>query len=145
MSLRSFTDKLAEQEPWYFERVKSRGRTPNVFNDPRLMRRVFPEVTKERHAELARIRQEQADRGEAEYHQAIEDAIAKYGDVELGKHVSGIYNPNFPERVKDKLRSLKDYHVYRDAAQLHYNASGKRGAMPGHTWENLLPPGTRRG
>jgi hypothetical protein len=144
-TLRSFADQLAQQDPRYFERVRTRGQTPNVFNDPRLVRRVFAGTTKERHADLANIRMMQASAAESAYDKYLKYAIAHYGDLEPGVGaVSGIYNPAFPESVKEKLRSLKDYHVYRDAAQIHWNASGRRGAMPKHA-EVLLPPGTRRG
>jgi len=167
MGLKSFTDKLAEQDERYFIRVKSRGRTPNVFNDPRIAARVFLRSEgwdRGMHEDRAHVRMDQAARAKRQYDEALSDAVRRYGDLKPGvRAVSGIYNPDFPEDVKDKLRSLKDWHVYQDAALVHWRAAGKRSAPPPlqegiypveHTGKRRykepavfpnLPPGTSRG
>ena len=144
-TLRSFYDQL---DPRYHQRVKVRGWNvqPTVLQEPKLARQLFPEMTKEDHEREARL---MADRGRAakgEYQQVLDEAIQKYGDLKPGEGaISGIYNRNFPEHVKDDLRSKKDFHVFHDASLVHWRAAGKRGPAP-TTWGDLaMPPGTRRG
>jgi hypothetical protein len=148
-TIRSFYDQLA---PVYSERVKTRAGNFTILQRPELARRLLPNWTKQDHEREAH---RMADRGrdaKGEYQQALNDAIAKYGDLKPGEgSISGIYNRNFPEHVKDKLRSLKDYHVFMDASLAHWKAAGKRGAPPVkyndlyHSPMPALPPGTTRG
>src|SRR5271166_4210453 len=83
-----------------------------------LARRVFHELTKEQHASKAIDFAKRAGQERHAYSRALDSAIKRYGDVPLGRrdikrygnvplgrHTSGIYNPDFPETVKDKLRT----------------------------------------
>lgn len=40
----------------------------------------------------------------ARYHRTLRDNINRYGDVPIGMHVSGCYNPQWPELVKSQMR-----------------------------------------
>jgi len=91
-----------------------------------LARRLFPELSKDDHARRARDFAERAGRERREYGRALDAAIKRYGDV-LGHHTSGIYNPDFPSRVKDILRAhLGRMNDLTHASIAHYEASGRR-------------------
>lgn len=144
-TIRSFYDQL---DPRYHKRVKVRGWniTPTVLQEPKLARQLFPEMTKEDHEREARLMADKGRAAKTEYQEALDRAIAEHGDLKPGEGaISGIYNRNFPEHVKDELRSKKDFHVFHDASLVHWRAAGKRGPAP-TTWGDLaMPPGTRRG
>jgi DUF1680 family protein len=120
---------------------------PTVLEEPRLMARVFPGLSKEEHLKNARALAERADQAKAAYHRAIDEAIEKYGDLAPGEGaISGIYNRRFPEDVKDNLRRLSRHHMFDQASRAHWKAAGKRsdaGRVPSFIPD--LPPGTTRG
>lgn len=94
--------------------------------DARLTRRVFPELSKADHERLAIEYAQKAGEARRRYDAAVKAAIKKYGDVK-GTHTSGIYNPDFPEKVKDRLRELAVAPgELSDASVAHWAAAGKR-------------------
>jgi hypothetical protein len=145
--LRSCIDELG---PIYSERVKTRYGNFTVLQEPKLARRLMPNWTKADHEREAVQLADRGRQAESVYQHALDRAIAEYGDLQPGEGaVSGIYNRHFPEKVKDELRSLKDFHVFIDASNAHWKAAGKRGSPPSSTRVSgatpSLPPGTHRG
>lgn len=78
---------------------------PTVLEEPRLFRQVFPEIDKAGHVQLANYYKALAQKLDRQYYDAMEKAVAKYG--ESGPQISAIGRAgNFPESVKDRLRTL---------------------------------------
>jgi hypothetical protein len=116
--------------PKYYERHKLANWNvqPSVLlaKDARLTRRVFPELSKADHLRLAEEYAKKAGEARRSYYKALDAAIKKYGDVK-GPYVSGIYNPDFPETVKNRLRNLASAPgELSDASVAHWVAAGKR-------------------
>jgi hypothetical protein len=119
---------FVDMDERYFERHRfpKWNVEPNVLMEPRLMPRVFPELTKADHERLAYKFKNKGRKAEREYHDAVQHAIREYGERQ-GPLISGIYSEHFPEHVKDHLRSLAPLPgVYKSAAVAHWRAAGKR-------------------
>jgi hypothetical protein len=116
-------------DPRYFERHRfpKWNVQPSPLMEPRLLRGVFPELSKDAHVKKAREFVEKAERAKATYHAAVDAAEKKYGSH--GPLISGIVRGHFPEDVKEHLRDLAGHHVYHDAALAHWKAAGKRGPL----------------
>jgi hypothetical protein len=100
---------------------------PTVLEEPRLMSRAFPGVSKEEHIKNAWALAVRAIEAEEAYHRALDEAIAEHGDLAPGEGaISGIYNRNFPEDVKENLRRLSRHHMFDQASRAHWKAAGKR-------------------
>lgn len=104
-------------------------------------RRAFPHHTKGDHERLAYTFAEHAGRYKKAYGRYLTAAIKRYGDVK-GTYTSGIYNPAFPERVKNKLRSLlREAGDATDKSIAHWEASGRRTAWRDSPLKKIAYPG----
>ncbi len=115
----------------YFERHRfpKWNIQPTVLQEPRLMPRVFPELSKGDHERLAHDFVRQHEAAKNEYVRYLASAIEKYGD-RRGAMISGIYSEHFPEKVKDRLRKLAhSFGPLGDAANAHWRAAGKRSSL----------------
>jgi hypothetical protein len=109
-----------------------------------LTRRVFSEMSKEEHALKATEFARRAADERRGYARALERAIQRYGDVPIGRHTSGIYNPDFPDRVKDALRGYLGRANDLTAASIaHHEAAGRRTPWRDTELRDLAyPPGS---
>jgi hypothetical protein len=104
-------------------------------------RRAFPHHTKADHERLAHTFAEHAGRFKREYGRVLRAAIKRYGDVK-GTYTSGIYNPAFPERVKNRLRSLLREADEATAKSIaHWEASGRRKPWRDSPLKKIAYPG----
>jgi hypothetical protein len=98
---------------------------PTVLQEPRLFKRVFPELTKEDHIALAKKFQAKARTVDSQWYKNVDRAVKLYG--EHGPYISGIYREHFPETKKEVLRRLAHgASLLYKAAHAHWDASGKR-------------------
>jgi hypothetical protein len=120
---------------------------PTVLEEPRLMGKVFPGVSKEEHEKNARALAARAVAAKDAYHRALDEAIAAHGDLASGEGaISAIYNRRFPEDVKENLRRLSRFHMFDQASRAHWRAAGKRSDVGRTSFFNpVLPPGTTSG
>lgn len=66
-------------------------------------------ATRIRCAEHAKAQLREAQRTRQSRHDLLTAAIEMFGDIPNGRTpVSGIYNPLFPDRIKDELRTLAE-------------------------------------
>jgi hypothetical protein len=115
----------------YFERHRfpKWNIQPTVLQEPRLMARVFPELTKGDHERLAYKFRNKAKEADIVYQAALDTAIKKHGE-RRGALISGIYSEHFPVSVKTELRALAPLKgIYADAALAHWQAAGKRSRL----------------
>lgn len=116
-------------DPRYYEghRVRGWNIAPTALQDTtgKVVKRVFPEMTKADHERKAHEYARKAARIGASYSRALNAAISKYGDTH--HIISGAYNEAFPEHVKNRLRSLAHGKTdLQSASQVHWKAAGKR-------------------
>lgn len=64
-----------------------------------------PREQRQQWAEDAKTQLTQAQRTRQNYDDLLRAAIAEHGDV-VGTPTSGVYNPAFPDSIKDELRTL---------------------------------------
>lgn len=96
---------------------------------PALLRRRLPHFTKAQHEEHARQHAAAATLAERQYVQLASAALDQYGTQ--GPLIAGVLREHFPEPVKDELRRLARAETEeRDVARAHWQAAGRRVAMP---------------
>lgn len=78
-----------------------------VLQNPKLMPRVFPEMTRTQHTARARAFRAAMPHDADAWNKLVDDAVKRYGNGD-GHLISGVYRSHFPEAVKTKLR----YHAY---------------------------------
>ena len=102
---------------------------PTVLQEPRLMKRVFPEMTKAQHETQAREFHRKASALHERYLKAGHAAGEKYGTH--GSHISGAWREHFPASVKNKLRKMAhELSFLQAAAEAHWRGTGKRTTPP---------------
>lgn len=96
---------------------------------PALLRRRLPHFTKAQHEEHARQHAAASSLAERQYVQLASAAFDQYGTQ--GPLIAGVLREHFPEPVKDELRRLARAETEeRDVARAHWQAAGRRIAMP---------------
>jgi hypothetical protein len=86
---------------------------------------------------------ENAGRARRNYGRYLHQAIDKHGDLPPGTtHTSGVYNPDFPAKVKDRLRGfLYAANEATDKSIAHWEAAGKRTAWRNSPLKKIAYPG----
>lgn len=141
----AFLSALADEQPGlhdprYREMHTFRGWNGrvDVLREPRLFRKVFPELTNVDHERLALDYHRQHLAAHAKWHDAIAEASRAHG---AGEHpyrwVSGGFQEHWPSEAKSTVRRLA--HAagdLLDAAGAHWRASGRRVRPP---WAQRVP------
>lgn len=116
----------------YFERHKfpKWNIEPTFFDEHRLAKKVFPEMSKKDHEFKAMELAMEADKAVRAYHEAVNKAHATYGGEKNGPFYTDL-DASWPDGVKENVRKLRiDADRLKAAAYQHWKAAGRRNIGP---------------